>query len=235
MQRAARDEIAPERDEVGALYFRQALQRAVGRRAIGMAGEGARAPGAPRQGARIIGLVAQSRAELLAHPRNGRFIEARLVDGKAQQFARALDVANERAHAPAHIIAIAIEGDFDRLLIQRLLESLRIERPRALVQQRRQHRRRARLAGRILRRAALEREFERQQRDGVILDEPGLDAARRLDLLHVHRARGGRLGDGSIHGRFHRRICAAFCWSNRAGARRVIRRQPAPRGAADDR
>ena len=37
----------------------------------------------------------------------------------------------------------------------------------------------------------LERELERHQRHGVVLDQPGLEAARGLHLLHCGGARGG--------------------------------------------
>ncbi len=118
------------------------------------------------------------RVHLLAHALERRLVEARRVDGEAQQFAGAVEMARQRAHPPADMVALAMERDLDRLLVERLLEGLAVEIAGAFVEQAGEQRRGARLARRVLRRAAAKGEFERHQRHRVVLDQPEADAAR---------------------------------------------------------
>ena len=73
------------------------------------------------------------------------------------------------------------------------MERLRIERAGAFVEQAGQHRSCARLPGLVLRRAALEHEIAGHEGHRIILDEPGLEAAGRADLLDG-RGAGLQLG-----------------------------------------
>ena len=82
---------------------------------------------------------------------------------------------------------------------QALLEGVGIVVARALVEQAAQHLRDARLVGRVLRGAALERERDGDQRHHVGFDVPCLDAARRCQRLH-HGGRRGTGFDGGCHG-----------------------------------
>jgi len=67
------------------------------------------------------------------------------------------------------------------------VESLRIQIARALIKQVGDQIADAGLVGRILRRAAAEGIFHRDQRYGGILHEPGLDAAGRDQMLDFCR------------------------------------------------
>ena len=65
----------------------------------------------------------------------------------------------------------------------------------ALVEQPRDHVGEPFPAGRIERRAALEREAHRYGGHRCVVDEPGLDTAGTLDALDLYRARRRHLGD----------------------------------------
>ena len=167
-----------------------------------MAGKDPRAPGAAGDRAGLVGLVADLGEQLLAHARRRRLVEARRVDREAQQFAGAVEMARQRLHPAADVVALGMEGEFDRLLVERLLEGLVVEIARAFVEQAGEHRQRAGLAGGVLRRAAAEGEFERHQRHRIVFDQPEAHAARTDEVAQIDRARRDRIGDGYVHQRF---------------------------------
>ena len=84
--------------EIGPLDPRQRLERPLGGQAVGMAGEGLRPPGARRDRAGIVGVVAQARVGVLAHPQERLLVEARRVDGEPQKFDGAVEILHQRAH-----------------------------------------------------------------------------------------------------------------------------------------
>ena len=182
MERAARDQPGREALQVVAFDRREAFQRSLRRQAVGVAGKDARAPGPPGPRRRVVGLAPELRVHLLAHARERRLVETRRVEGEAQQFAGAVEIALQRAHPPAEVIVFGLERNFDRLFFERVLERLAVEIARAFVEQAREQRRRARLALGVLRRAAAKSEFERHQRNRVVLDQPEANAARRDEL-----------------------------------------------------
>ena len=67
------------------------------------------------------------------------------------------------------------------------MEGLGIEVARAFIDQVGDHVADAGLVGRVLGRAAAERVFHRDQRHGGVLHEPGLDTARRNQMLDLGR------------------------------------------------
>ena len=135
--------------------------------------------------------MAQARVHVLAHALERLLVEARRVDRKPQEFGGAVEVLYERAHAPAPIVAVAVEGHLDRLLVERPVERLRIEFARAFVEEPRDERSEARLAVRVLRRAPTHGELERDERHRVGPDEPQLQAARGHDDFDVDGGIGG--------------------------------------------
>ena len=143
------------------------LERAVGRLAVGVIGKGLRLPVAVGEGAGIVGDVAQAGVHVLAHPLERLLVESRRVDGEAQELGGAVEVLGQRAHAPAPMVAVAVEAHLDRLLVERPVKGLRIEVARALVEEPRHQGAEAGLVGRVLRRAAAHGEFERDQRHRV--------------------------------------------------------------------
>src|SRR5579863_5084802 len=151
MQRPARDEFSREAGQVGAVDCRQALQRAAGWLTIGVVRKRARAPLSAGERGRVIGVATEPRADLFANSDDRLLVEPRRIDREAQKLGGAIDVLDQGSHAAAEIIAVAIEGDFDRLFVERALVGLRIKIASALVKQARQHGRRPGLAGWVLR------------------------------------------------------------------------------------
>ena len=87
-------------------------------------------------------------------------------------------MARQRLHPSADVIALGMEGELDRFVLERLLEGLVVELARAFVEQAGEHGQRAGLAGGVLGRAAAEAEFERHQRHRIVFDQPEAHAAR---------------------------------------------------------
>ena len=114
------------------------------------------------------------------------------------------------------MIAVAVERHLDRLLVERPVEGLRIEVARAFVEEARDQRAQARLAGRVLRRAPAHREFERDERHRVRPDEPEFQAARSDDDFDIDGGIGGRNDEVLLHERFHDFVLLA---SSAAGER----------------
>ena len=133
-QLVARDPAPGGVNEVGPLDAGERLERAVGRLAVGVMGKRLRLPVAVGERPGIVGVMAQARVHVLAHPLERLLVEPGRVDRKAQQFGGAIEVLGQRAHAPAPVIAVAVERHFDRDLVERAVKRLRIEVARALVQ-----------------------------------------------------------------------------------------------------
>ena len=88
------------------------------------------------------------------------------------------------------IVAAGVETQADGMIGHLALEGLGIEIAGALVEQARDEIGAAGGVVRIARRAAVEGEIDRDQRQAVLLDQPGFDAGGRADFLHGDR--GGR-------------------------------------------
>ena len=148
-------------------------------------------PVAVGEGPGIIGVVAQARVHMLAHAFERLLVEPRGIDGEAKELGGAIEVLDERAHAPAPMITVAVERHFDGFLVERAVKGLRIQFARALVEKRRHQRAQARLVRRVLRRAAAHGEFERNERHRVGGDEPKFQAARADDHVDIDGGMGG--------------------------------------------
>ena len=155
-------------------------------------------------GVRLLCLAAQPRHDLRLHPLHGVRLKPRLVQRKTQKLESLIAILGERLERAAEIVAIGIEMQIDRQVFELLVEGNGIIRTRAFVEHARQEMGDARLALRVLRRPAREGELNGDQRIGVILDEPGLDAAWRNHLAcrggahwgRRHHHRRGRHGVG---------------------------------------
>ena len=106
---------------------------------------------------------------------------------KAQKLESLIAILGEGLERAAEIIAIGIEMQIDRQVFELLVEGNGIVRARAFVEHARQEMGDARLVLRVLRRPAREGELNGDQRVGVILDKPGLDAAWRNHLAYAAR------------------------------------------------
>ena len=220
----ARDAALGGVNEIGPLDARKTLERAFGRLAIGMVGERLRPPSAAGDRSGIVRVVAQARVHVLAHALERLLVEARRVDREAQEFGGAVEVLDQRAHAPAPMIAVAVELHLDRLFVQRSVEGLQIEFTRALVEETRDERSQARLALRVLRRASAHRKLERDKRHRVGLDQPQLQAARGDDDFDVDGGIGGRNDEVLLHERFHDFVLLDLCRRSGKSVRRTATR-----------
>ena len=177
-------------DQIGPRQRRQGREIAAYGQAIGMVriGEGAKV--AARDIVGIVRLALEAGGDLAHNPLERFSVETRLGDGEPQKFEGAGRIARQSLHASAETVAIGGKRDFDRILVEGAMKALRVVGSRSFVEQAGEKRGDARLADRVLRRAALEGEFEGDERNRVILDKPGLDAALRDDLLHGRGAGG---------------------------------------------
>ena len=119
-------------------------------------------------------------------------IEARLVQGHAQQLECPLAMLGQRLQLAREGIAICLERQPDRTILELGAKRLAVEVARALVEQARDHVGQALLARGIESRAALEVQGKRQERDGVLGDQIGLDPARADHVLDLARGLPGR-------------------------------------------
>ena len=191
-QPAAGNPLARRARQVLARQRRKRFNFAFAWTAVGVGAEHAFAPRLGGHMRGLFGVMTQSGVHLFAHALEGLFIEARRIDREPREFAGAVEIARQRAQAASDEIAFGVKRNLDRLLVEGALVGLAVEVARAFIEQPCEHRRRARLAFGIARRAAAKGEFDRDDRHGVILDEPGAYAARRDDFAHVDGAAAGK-------------------------------------------
>ena len=158
---------------------------------IRMTGEGLRVPIAHRDLLGVLVGVDEIGEELLADALDRVVIEARLLHRKLQQVDGLVAVDGQRLErAVKRILAVVVahaHGD----IFHALLVLLGFDVAGALVHHRGEEVGDALLAGGILAAAAVEGVSQRDQRNAVLLDKPGLDSAWRFDRLNVHG--GGRM------------------------------------------
>ena len=104
---------------------------------------------------------------------------------RPQQIKGLVLVVAQHAQAAAEGIAAGAEGQLDGAAVEPLMERLGVEIARAFVEEVADQIGDARLVLRILRRAAGKGIFHGDQRHGRVLHEPGLDAARRGQMLDL--------------------------------------------------
>ena len=91
-------------------------------------------------------------------------------------------------------VAVGAKAEMNRELVDGAMKAARVIGAGAFVERRGEQSGESGLFGRVLRRAAANGEFERDERHGVAFDEPDLQAAGRHDPLHMFSAGGD--GDG---------------------------------------
>ncbi len=180
--------------QVGDVDFGNALQRAAGRPAIGMVAKGDFQELAAGKRGRAGGVAPQAGHDLGANALDIGAVEMRRCQRHPQQVEGFVLVVLEHAQRAAEIIPRRTEAQLDGAAIETLVKGLGIEIARAFVEQIGDHVADAGLVGGILRRAAAEGIFHRDQRHGGVLHEPGLDAAGRNQTLDL--GRGVRRGRG---------------------------------------
>ncbi len=140
----------------------------------------------------VVGVALDAGGELSAHALDGVAVETRVVQRKPEQSEGLVDVARQALKMARQRVAVDAKTDMDREILHDPVKGARIMRAGPLVEQVGEQRREPVLAGRILRRPAARRKFERHQWHGVALDQPSLDAAGRNDALNVFGAGFGR-------------------------------------------
>src|SRR5262249_46190367 len=172
--------------QVLARHFLDRGLRSLGRTPIRMATE---RECVPLVGGDAIGIacgVSKPRQQLPAHAFDSISIEARLAERQRQQGDRRIPVLGQRFQAAVEGVACIIEAHAHGDLFHALLEGLAVEITRAFVQHSRQKMGHAVFASGVLGAAALEGEAHADQRHGMLLDEPGRNAAGALHHLDVH-------------------------------------------------
>src|SRR5947209_14308871 len=162
-----------------------------------MVGKCRRAKGAVGHRFRVVQVALERRNHLLAYALHRLGIEPRLVQRQSKQFESRLGIAFKRLQVTGNVIAIGIEGEMDRLIVEGAVVGFGIVWARTLVQEAGEESRGAGAVRSVLRRTAIDRKFKCNQRNGVFFDEPCLDSTGRKDPLDSSRARGqGGFGDG---------------------------------------
>ncbi len=148
--------------------------------------------GAPREAGRRLQRLARGQKRARTHPAQRIGIQARARHGEAREAHRLGQRVGERAEAALEAVATAGEGQADARIHQRVGEVHVVQVARALGQQGGRDIGQALLAARIGGRALRPGPGQRDDGDGMILDEPGGDIAL-LDDLDGHReAAAGR-------------------------------------------
>ena len=190
------------RDEIGPLDARQGLEGAFGRLAVGVAAKGLRPPVAA---ATVPGSLASWRRRALACSRtrtNGSSSKRGALTARRRSSAARSRFLPACACARP-MIAVAVELHFDRLLVERPLEGLRVEVARAFVE---------RPASSIPRPAfsagscaAPPRMANSSETSGTAGDATNQKVRPRglSTTSHIDGGMGGREGEVFLHGRFH--------------------------------
>lgn len=103
----------------------------------------------------------------------------------------------QRLQLTGELIAVGAETQFNGEFIEPLVESGGIIRAGTFIDDAGQHIGQARTALRILRCATFHREFQRDERHGVIFNQPRFDPAGGYDTLNARGVRGHR--NMSVH------------------------------------
>ncbi len=113
-------------------------------------------------------------------------------DREAEEVEGFVEIGGERAQVAVERVRVGVEGEIDAQVLKLRLEGARIEVAGAFVEKPRHQVGEPGLAFRVLRRAAAERDVHGDDRDRVVLHQPGLEPARAGDLPgRWRRARAG--------------------------------------------
>ena len=160
-----------------------------------MAGEGHGRPLLGGDAVGIAGRIGEARLQLAADALDGVGIEARLAQRQRQQCGGLVAVLGQRLEAAVEGIARVLEAHAHGNLFYALLELLGREIACALIEHAGQEIRQALLALRVLGSSALEGKAQRDQRNAVLLDEPGRYPAGAFHHLNLHGLRPARWND----------------------------------------
>ena len=163
--------------QIGGLDDRQAFHRSVRRARIGMRAIGLLPEFAARNRDRIGGFAARVGDHLRTHALQRLGVEPRGCQRQLQEAESFVAMLLEHLHRAAQIVARGREGHLDGAALQPFVEGLGIQISRAFVQRVGGEAAGAGFVGGVLRRAAGEGIFHRDQRHGGVLNQPGFNAA----------------------------------------------------------
>ena len=167
-----------EAPEVVGRDSRDALRRTLARPTVGMVGERRPEPGAARDVPRALGQLGKVRQQLAADALHRFRVETGLDKRETQQIE-----SGQRPQVGAEVVHTGVETQADREIFETPAEGLRVELPRALVEQGGRHVGEPLLALGVERCPAAEGKAQREHRNGVILDKPRLDPRCADDAL----------------------------------------------------
>src|SRR6202047_3329247 len=144
---------------------------------------GQSAEGSAGDEVRIVRLAFQTVGDLAHHPLEGVRVETLFGHAELQEREGAGRIPRQALHASRQNVAVGGKRYFDRILFEGAMKALRVIGSSPFVEEARKKRGGAGLADRILRGAALESEFEGDQGNRIVLDDPSLNAAFGDDLL----------------------------------------------------
>ncbi len=180
---------------------RHRLQRAAALHGVGVIGESCFPPAPARDAVGARGLAAQAGENLRADALQRLGVEARGSHGQLEQAEGFVAVFFQRAHRTARGVAGRAEIDLDGAPFEPGAKGLIVEFAGAFVEQPGREIGDARLRLRVLRGTAGKGEVHRDQGNGGVLHQPGLDAARRHDALDGGGVGAGQRRDGERQGR----------------------------------
>ena len=171
-----------------------------------MIAEGRGVEGPRGDGVGVGGVRAQPREHLRAHPLDRVLVEARPGERVAQERHRLVAVLGQEARRDRHRVVARVESVARGQRLSRGGEGGRVEVGGPLLQEPGHQVDRAACAGGVERGAAHEAQLEGHEGQRVVLHQPGVDAARRGDLLDLdlgaqrrgeREEREGRAGEGA--------------------------------------
>lgn len=207
LEAASGEEVAGQRLQAAWFEPAHAGDVAALRPAIGVAGKGRGKERVAADHIRVLRLTLQAGDHLRLDPRHGVGVEARRVESEAEQFEGDLAMLRQGLELAVEIVTAGVEGEIDRVIGEAPLEGLGIEIAGTLVEQAGDQVGAAGGVRRVAIGAAIEGEFEGEQRQAVLLDQPGLDAAGGGDALD--RERGARSGGDGSERTVHRQSSTA--------------------------
>jgi len=139
---------------------------------------------------KVVEIAFQLRRQLTAHARDVARRQTRLRQRELHQLKRLVGIARESLKMARYRVAIGAEANVDRQFVNGAMKAARIIGAGAFIEHAGQQRCKTGLVGGVLRGAAANGEFQRDERHGVAFDKPGDNAAGRDDPLHMFGARG---------------------------------------------
>ena len=169
---------------------------------------GQRVEGAARNVVRVLRIGADDRQHLSAHPFDRHRVKARLDQRGAQKIHRRVAVLGQHPRRDRERVGADIEGKARREILPCGLEGAGVHLGRSFFEKTGHQVHRAKPVGIVEPGAPFEAQLERREGDGVVLDQPGVDAARRSHLLDLDLGMGqtgetGTEGEGQCQDADH--------------------------------